>query len=527
MPLGHRVMGEGPLGALLAGQVAQTQTEIRRYATQSFVTKGSDSPGNTYIPGLLARGLTIGRRLSNGPDGQFGSLIETAHGEITLINSDGQLDELVGQYHVDGRRIRLFIGAIEVTNLGRERVQPFSMFELVYTAVAGDWTHEHEFVRVSVLSLNDRLNNRMQPNVYSGTGGEGGTADMVGRTVPISIGRNLNVTAQILDPNILSYDVHSGAIESIDAVYDMGIAVTFNADYATYSALAAATIPPGQYSTSLAVGKFRLGSPPAGTVTVDLHGDIDNVNLGYVARHGSIIRMILRDYGGIAASELDLNSFTVFNDANVWEIGIFLPAGDQSTVIEVIERIALSGGAFVGQDRSGLMRVRRLETPAAIADWAFTDREIISIERLKLPYGVPWKAWGIGYQKNWTVQKGSDIAAGVTQDRRTFLESEFRYFYVQDTTIAVAHATSGGAIRDTLIYSPDGAEDEANRLIQLYSIGRAFYRVVVKTALFSAEIGQTVRLTYDRWDLQGGKNFRIISIFDDGDATTTELELFG
>jgi hypothetical protein len=53
------------------------------------------------------------------------------------------------------------------------------------------------------------------------------------------------------------------------------------------------------------------------------------------------------------------------------------------------------------------------------------------------------------------------------------------------------------------------------------------YEVVVKTALFSVRIGQTVRLTYHRWNLDGGKNFLVVGVADDADRVESVLLVFG
>ena len=136
-------------------------------------------------------------------------------------------------------------------------------------------------------------------------------------------------------------------------------------------------------------------------------------------------------------------------------------------------------------------------------------------------------AWGVGYQNNWTVQNDADLAGGVSQTRRLFLKSEHRFAYAQDPNIAIAHVSSSGMLRHSLMASEEAAQQEAQRLIGLYSVGRALYRVVVKSALFSVEIGQTIRLTYDRWDLHDGKNFVAVGIEDDADTIATILTVFG
>ena len=141
---------------------------------------------------------------------------------------------------------------------------------------------------------------------------------------------------------------------------------------------------------------------------------------------------------------------------------------------------------------------------------------------------MPWKSWGVGYDPNWTVQDDADLAAGVSQTRRGFLKSERRYVYVQDTDIASFHATSAGApLRDTFFVDAAVAQAEAQRLKALYNYGRAMYQVAVKNALFSVHVGETVHITYRRWDLVSGKRFVVVRVDDDADHVETTLMLFG
>ena len=400
MPLGFRPLSTAPLSSYAgAAGAAETIILTRRFASRSLTTRATNSPAHQYIPGWLARNLTLGRRLNQAEDGQFGSLIEAVHGEVELDNCEGQLDDLVHDFRADGRLVTLKIGATELTSLGRERIQPYNLFETVYRTVAEDFYFEKNVVRLALASQNKRLEDRLQLQVYAGTGGIGGTAEMTGRTRPTALGRCLNVTPQILDPAIVTYDLHAGPVSSVEAVYDMGVEMPFSADYPTYNALIAASVPAGSYATSIAAGKMRLGFQPAGDVTVDLRGDIDNSNGSYVGQHASILRMVLRDYAGFTNAELDLDSFIDVNAVQTFEMGLFLPAGDQSTVIDVAQQIAFSCGAFVGQDRSGLLRMQRLEVPATQPHWIFTDRDIVEdrFEAIRLPYRIPWKAWGCGY----------------------------------------------------------------------------------------------------------------------------------
>lgn len=418
-----------------------------------------------------------------------------------------------------------------------ERVQPYQQFATVYTTTAGNWTFEHDVLRLRVESLNNRIQDRLQNEVYSGVGGIEGTAEINGRTKPVLFGRCNNVSPQLLDPAILTYQIHAGNIEQVSAVYDGGAGgahdapanpdFTFAGDFPTYAALVAASVPAGAYATSLATGTFRLGIAPIFGVTVDARGHKDNFTGNYIETTADIIRTILRDYAGITSGVIDHTAFNAMNVLQPGDVGLFLAAGDQSKVVEVINRLAFGAGAFIS-DKSGFFSIQRLDPPGTVAHWAFDDRDIINIQRLPLPYAVPWKSWGVGYDVNWTVQTNADLAGGVTQTRRVYLQSERRHAFVQNTNIALFHATSHGApLRESFFATAATAEAEANRLLGLYSYGRALYQIVVKNALLSVHIGQTVRIMYHRWDLDGGKNFVVVGVADDADRIETALTLFG
>lgn len=535
--LGFRPLNSGPLSEILEAQITQTTTTTVRFATRTFVTRSADAPANEVISGRIASGLRVDRRLETVAEGQFGSLVNTEYGEVQLKNNDGSLDSLATRFEADGRQVRLRIGATETSSSGSERVQPYSQFATVYVSTAGTWTFEHDVLRLPIESLNNRIQDRLQNEAYSGLGGIEGTAEIAGRSKPTLFGRGSNVSPQLLDPAILTYQIHAGNIELISAVYDGGAGgahdapsnpdFTFAGDFPTYGTLAAASVPAGAYATSLAVGCLRLGIAPIFGVTVDARGHKDNITGNYIETTADVIRTILRDYVGINTNLIDHTAFNALNGLQSGDIGLFLPAGDQSTVADVIRRLAFGAGAIIS-DKSGFFSIQRFDPPGSVVHWAFNDRDIISIQRLTLPYVIPWKAWGVGYDVNWTVQTNSDLAGGVTQARRAYLQSERRFAYAQDVDIALFHATSHGApLRESFFSDSASAQAEAQRLIGLYSYGRTFYEVVVKNALLSVHIGQTVRLTYHRWDLDGGKNFVVVGVADDADRVETALTVFG
>lgn len=507
-------------------------TVTQRYASHSFVTRPTDTPSQKFIAGRLNSGVTVGRRVNAGPDGQFGGLIVASFGELEFANNDGALDFLADDFFVDGRKIVIKAGRTEIDEQGREVIWPFASFTTVYTATAGAWTIEHDALKLRVRDQGINLQRQLQLAVYGGTGGQQGTSDMEGRTLPVCLGRCFNIQPQQVDPVYLTYQVHDSSVQAIPAVYDAGISVPGEVgsppiaqDYATYPLLVAATMVPGTYATCLARGCFRLGTSPFGTVTADVDGD--NTGNDWTATHGTVMLRILRKYSWLPEALIDAPSFTAYHALNNDVIGLYLPAGDQSTIEQVMERIAFSGGAVAGQDRSGLYRVVRLDPPAATIAHDFSDRNILRIERQPLAYGVPFRSWTVEGVRNWTVQQGNELAGGVSQSRRRFLEAETRKSSVDVPHVSSAHPTSASAIRESLFHFISNASDEAVRLATLYALGRASYRLTVKGVLFEVGIGDTVRITYPRWNLTEGRNFVVTAVTDDARSVETELEIFG
>jgi hypothetical protein len=102
---------------------------------------------------------------------------------------------------------------------------------------------------------------------------------------------------------------------------------------------------------------------------------------------------------------------------------------------------------------------------------------------------------------------------------------------------AIATATSAGVQTiypnseiltvDSRLVGSTPASTEATRLASLYGSQRDIYRVRVKTQPFTLKLNDVVEITFPRYDLSGGKLFRVISLFEDAAVNEVELELWG
>lgn len=98
----------------------------------------------------------------------------------------------------------------------------------------------------------------LSKNVYGGTGGEDSGDDLKGKRKPFYFGHGSNVTATLVIPASLAYQLHDGPIHAVAAVYIRGVAQVFSADYATVAAMNAVSLSVGEYATCLAAGWIRI-----------------------------------------------------------------------------------------------------------------------------------------------------------------------------------------------------------------------------------------------------------------------------
>lgn len=535
---------EAPHGVDEPEQGAAPEIIVHRFASHGFVAT-TDGVDAEFIAGRIGRGLQIARAVAQGPGGMFGGLVTANVGDIEFGNPDGQLDDLLDAYP-DGRPVRIKIGfSHQDQATGREVIDAYQDFSEVFVAIAGAWQIDRD---TAVLRLRDSgllLQDDLAKSRYLGTGGEEGNADLEGKSRPSALGHVFNAEPQLLVPGYLIYQVHGGPVQSIDGVYDTGVQLAFNADYSSYQTLLEATVPAGEYATCIERGYIKLGASPAGTITVDLHGDAGFPEVpwgddeqwdeddGWVSGTGPallaghVALKILLEYARISYLEIDELSFTTVDTAAEREVGIYIKAGESRSIESVLSDIGISSGVIVGTNKAGKFATFRLELSAA-PSFTFTANEIIDLQRAPLPYGVPWFEWLLGYQRAWTVQSGTEVAGAATAEHRQFVGQEYRQVTAHSSHIKAAHQTSRPTpLIESVLTDRLQTQNEVNKRLVFYALGRSMFQVTVKNALFQVEIGTVVTLLIDRFGLNSGQNFVIVSVNDDLGAMTTTLTCFG
>jgi hypothetical protein len=465
-----------------------------------YATRPSDTLANQPFRGVL-QSFSFQRSIMQGDIGQF----TTGRGKLVISNADAEYDFLPISYAVDGRPITI--------RMGPRAAAYNNMFRLARLTARG-WNIGSDTIDVDLEDYSYKLEVPMQSNIYGGTGGVDGGADLAGKRKPLCFGNTLNVTAVVLVPNLLIYQVHDGAVQAIDVVYDRGIALTLGSDYATYAALVAASVASGAFSTCRALGLFKLSSAADGQVTADVKGDTRD---GYIVRAADIVRWALRHRTVLVdPDDLDTASFDAVNAAQPAPINYFFSPDDDITVAAFIQSIMGGIGGWGGHRLDGLFEVRIFQAPTGASMASFTRADMAGdnvLRRENLPdaYTPPRWRWRVIYARNWTVQ--SDLDGNVSAAHKSFVAEAYRLAQASSATILSDHpfAQDRDPIPSYFSNQADAAA-EAARLIALFKTTRAIYRFPVPRRGLRCGIGDQITVTYPRFDLSQGRPMVIVEI---------------
>jgi hypothetical protein len=492
-------------------------------ATEEYETLISDSRPSIAFHGTLAKAPSFKWSIKNG-DG-FGG-ISSGFGPLNLNNASGEYDGLL---------TTPMDGALVVVKMGWRGISYDRFVPIVIGLVDGKPEDDGESLTINFKDDNKRLEIPASPNVYGGTGGIDGDANVKGKRKPLLLGVCANVTAVLIDATKLIYQIHDGSIDDVTAVYDRGVALPLYANYSDYSSLAAATaITPGDYGKCNSQGVIRLGAKPDGLVTVSASGAKSN---GLVAGANSgdpisdtarIIHYLITNSGAnIVVDTASVITVAVTQGA---AIGYFIGPDDNKTLRQAIDDLLLGIGGYAGfrADRSFNIGIFTLPTGAVVGD--FTQNDWYGkVQCVALPssYAVPPRRVFAAYSHNFTQQ--SDIDATVDAGTQTLRKDQYSTAVSNDTvttaaiTAAYPNSTDSDVIPSWFVNASD-AIAEANRMLVLKGgAARRLLRVDLNEKAFVVSPGMVERLTdtssVPRYGLGTPTSLTVVEIengFDDG-----------
>lgn len=365
---------------------------------------------------------------------------------------------------------------------------------------------------------------------------EGGP-ELAGTYKPDIWGEKWGSSAVLVDQIHQGYMVAGGkgGIQDIVASYAGGLTHTMDATAASYRAYLTTTPLAGHSLRYLARGLFKLGSVPTKPISVWVKG-YSGGSLGYVNTGATVTRDMITRRGPkiVDPTDLDTSSFTSYATANPGIIG--LPLYQPVEMASALDQVMLSGGGWWGFKRGlTLFHLEQFAGPSVTSDYNIDQRRIVDLSPLPpsaVIYGVV-----VRYRHNDVVHSNTDVdgavLATVGWQQWTL---EWQSVMVTDETLRTAYPGNAGVMItiDTLLQYQTDALTLANYLLALLKGYKGGWRVTVDSTGWQITPGQTCTLSVTlqrgsskRLNLDGTKKYAILSVSDNRQAGTSELEVFG
>jgi hypothetical protein len=446
-------------------------------------------------------------------------------GEMRLANGDGGLDNARTAYAFAGWPARMMIGDVR---------QPYATWE---TLIAGKPQQALFTLNDLSVVLRDRLQDfalTIQTNKYKGDnvlpGGLEGLSDIKDRPKPLLFGAVMNISPILVNTAKLIWQVNDGPVGMIGAVYDKGIALTQDWDYANEADMIANEPLPGTYRVWLAGGYFRLGAAPSGTITCDAREYVSNPECT-AAQVALRIARRPPETGEPPIMDADINWSDVaqLDRLNAAVVGIWL--SDETTFSAAIDLVLSSIGAWYGFDRLGFFRLQRLDLPLgpgtvtfrrfgpdAGGEAALGEFDLLNIRFLPTndpDRGVPTDEVKVDYGRNYTVQTGDALTGNVSTERKNFVGLANRTAVATDPTLKDAYPSALKKRVQTVLLNEWDATAEAQRLIGIYSDQRDFIEIdtpMLSDLIPMIDIGSEIKLVYPRYNYDVGRVLRVIGM---------------
>jgi hypothetical protein len=470
------------------------------FSDDGFVTAPTDSPADTYFEPRLIEALNFERQLFSA--GRLSGRSVPGAGTLLLNNADGALDAMTS-LAFDGRRVRVLLGGDGFA---------YAAFGVIFDGTAETVEVDDETVVVRLRDLQARFEHGVARGTYAGSGGAEGRVGLKDREKPLTFGWVHHVPPVLVDPSTLTYQVHDGAIQDVDAVYDSGLPL----------AKVTGTPGAGQFAVDAVAGTFTLGASAAGTVTADVRGDA--VGGSYLESVAALIQRLATTRAGVGeALTVDTAAFSAFDAAHPQRVGISVAEG--ATLGEVLDALADSIGAHFGFDRAGRLTIGRVDPPAATPVATFDESQILRIESLAVDRPI-WRQ-SVGYRRYWSTLDAGSTAGAVSEEARDDLAEAERLEAAEDEAVRTRHPLAEERRTSTLLTDAADAAAEAARLLAVFGADRARFNVLLKTQPFALDLGQTVTLRYPRHGLGAGRSLVIVGMVEDSAVNEIALDLWG
>lgn len=487
-------------------------------ATASVITHrfssgtGYDHAGTFYAP-RIENPASFRREINDASGGRAGASL----GELTLVNNDGGLNALTGQYF-DGRTLTLKIG---------QQSGAYASFTTILNATVESVAFERERVSVRLRDKAVTLDQPFSEAKYLGNnslplGIEGTADDLKDQYKPRILGRIALMQPKLVNTSKLIYQVNNGAVDAILNVFDAGAYLSQGPDYTNQTDMETNAPGGGQWRACPSLGCFRIGSAPFGQVSVSVAEQ-----WAYPSNSAAgLIQRILTEKG-YTSGDWVAADFTTLNEQNAGSLGVIVNDGE--TTASLIDRICQSVGAWWGFDALGQFRVMRFDAPSGSAVATITEDDNFEMERQPESTLPPWRVT-LRADINHAVQDRKSLAGVVPEDRAAWFDKDAREQKTEDAALKTSRLLAEETTLDTDLNGIATALAESARRQALYAVRRDVVTLTLANPdhRFSAvDLGSVVTITSNQLGYQAGRLLRVIGLGVDYQRSLLDLTLWG
>lgn len=475
-----------------------------------FMSKPTDTPADTYWKRRLEAPLDARTSLFSGS--AIGGRSEVTYGAITLANDDGALDALA-DYDWDGRTVEVRYTAVE---------RPvFADFSIVFSGAAERLVPGDTF-SIELRDLQVLLDAPYQPLTFAGTGGAEGPAELAGRRKPMTLGVRRHVEPVQINGGLLIFAYGSGPSGGVLAAYDGGSPLVAGSNYASYAALAAATVAAGSYATCNALSLIRLGDQIGTVLTIDVEGVKPSGSV--LKKFGDLAQYVITNATTLTSGDFATSTVSAMNTAAPDTLGHWYSGAQDATVRDVLDQLAQTHLAYYLVNATRKIEMGRFAAPKVTADFEFDEDDIFNIAPTRGERRL--KRQTVRYGKRERLLSSSEVLGTIQGSTRDALLKEWQQEFDEDGAVATASLLATTETLDSALDIQAEALALAQNRISLFGPAR---RTMTATVPFTPglTVGQTVRLQIARYGLGAGKNFVVLSLDPDASAKTHEMKVWG
>jgi len=234
----------------------------------------------------------------------------------------------------------------------------------------------------------------------------------------------------------------------------------------------------------------------------------------------NLIKHIVKNYGTntLTDSDLDLSSIDT-NRAN-YKAGIFV--SDRTNILDICNELAKSincglfyslfsiTGNNVGTSK---LRLIELKMPTSVIGATELDDSLMIEGTLQVSETFSVKPTiKLAYCKNYTVQS-SDLALFLNSEHGNLFKDEYWYAESKDSSVVTIYKDTGNVKEEiTHLLVTSEAQEEANKRLVLWRTPRQLITATYLPQLTFIQLGETVKLTSNRFNLNNGKPGLVYSI---------------